>query len=153
MADWLKNVEPLTQKGQIRVPYTWSVGETGSRFLTALRDQGRILANRCPHCSKVFVPPRKNCGRCFQDIDEQNWLDLPLEGTVTACTIVRENLPVSPAPTPFAYVLIRLDGADVDFLHIVKDRLDRLATGARVRARLRDSRAGSVLDIDAFEPI
>ena len=32
MSEWNDNVEPLTLKGQIKVPYNWSVGEVGSRF-------------------------------------------------------------------------------------------------------------------------
>src|SRR6056297_2273115 len=123
MEDWLETVKPLTQKGRIQVPYTWSVGETGSRFLTALRDEGKILANRCRHCDQVFVPPRKNCGRCFKAIDEADWLTLPAEGTITAHTVVRYTHPVLPAEPPFAYVLIKLDGAGVDFLHMVKTDL------------------------------
>jgi hypothetical protein len=70
MAEWLQEVETRTLKGKISVPYTWWVGETGSRFLLALRDEGRILGNRCARCNRVYVPPRKNCGRCFADLDE-----------------------------------------------------------------------------------
>jgi len=67
MAEWLKDVEPLTLKGQMAVPYTWWVGETGSRFLISLRDNQKILGTRCKACGTVYVPPRKNCGRCFFD--------------------------------------------------------------------------------------
>ena len=59
METWLEEVEPLTLKGQIAVPYTWWVGETGSRFLASLRDEGKILGNRCDQCNTVYVPPRK----------------------------------------------------------------------------------------------
>lgn len=152
MPDWLKEVEPLTLKGQIKVPYSWSVGEVGSRFLIALRDRQKILGNRCPRCQTVFVPPRKNCGRCFRDIvDKENWVELGLEGTVTAFTIVRYDSPVQPCAPPFAYALIRLDGADVGFLHLIKDGLEKLKNGARVRAKFGADRTGHILDIDSFE--
>ena len=47
MAEWLKEVEPLTLKGQIAVPYTWWVGDIGSRFLVSLRDHLKILGSKC----------------------------------------------------------------------------------------------------------
>ncbi len=152
VADWLEGVRPITQEGQIRVPYTWSVGETGSRFLAALRDEGKILANRCPRCSQVYVPPRKNCGMCFSEIGDKEWLALAPEGTVTAYTVVRTAHPLNPAEPPFAYVLVRLYGATVDFLHLVKGEADRLEIGCRVKARFRKERTGLITDIDSFEP-
>ncbi len=50
MSEWIENVEPLTLKGQIKVPYNWSVGEVGSRFLVSLRDDQKIIGNRCGEC-------------------------------------------------------------------------------------------------------
>lgn len=149
MADWLRDVEPLTLKGQIKVPYTWSVGETGSRFLTALRDKNIILGNRCGLCETVYVPPRKNCGKCFEPVKE--WVSVGTEGTVEAFTIVRYGWEGQPLPPPFAYALIRLDGADAGFLHLVRDRLRELQVGTRVRARFAPKPRGHILDIEYFE--
>ena len=149
MTGWLDDTEALTLKGRIAVPYTWWVGETGSRFLIALRDEGKILGNRCASCGTVYVPPRKNCGRCFEDVTE--WVELGMEGVVTGHTVVRAAFPMQPAEPPFAYALIRLDGADVDLLHIVRMDLDRLKNGVRVKARFREERTGHILDIEAFE--
>jgi uncharacterized OB-fold protein len=149
MTGWLDDVEALTLKGQIAVPYTWWVGETGSRFLIGLRDDEKILGNRCSTCNTVYVPPRKNCGRCFEEITD--WVELSPEGVVKAHTVVRYPSPVQPAEPPFAYALIRLDGADVDLLHIVRNDLDRLKNGVRVRARFKEERTGHILDIEDFE--
>lgn len=149
MAEWLKNVEALTLKGQIAVPYTWWVGETGSRFMIALRDDKKILGSRCGSCKKVYVPPRKTCGRCFVDMEE--WVEVSDEGVIQAHTIVHYANPVQPAAPPFAYVLVRLDGTDVDFLHVVKDGLDRIRNGARVKAIFKTERTGTILDIDSFQ--
>ncbi len=149
MTNRLDDVEALTLKGQIAVPYTWWVGETGSRFLRGLRDDKKIWGNRCPGCNTVYVPPRKNCGRCFEDIKE--WVELGTEGVVTAHTVVRYTGPGQPAEPPFAYALIRLDGADVDLLHIVRHDLERLKNGVRVRARFKEERTGHILDIADFE--
>ncbi len=58
-----------------------------------------------------------------------------------------------PLDRPFAYALIRLDGADTAMLHVV-DAGDeaRMRTGMRVRARWRDERVGEMGDIVCFEP-
>jgi uncharacterized OB-fold protein len=151
LKSWKNEVVPMTLKGQIAVPYTWWVGETGSRFFVALQDAGKIMGNICPGCGTVFVPPRKNCGRCFVEIND--WIELSPEGVVTAHTIVRYPFRLQPASPPFAYAIIRLDGADVGLIHIIRDNLDSLKNGARVRARFKDKRlrTGSILDIDAFE--
>ncbi len=151
MTDWTREVKPLTVKGQIRVPYQWSVGEVGSRFLTSLRDQRKILANRCGPCATVYVPPRKNCPKCFEDIHE--WLEVGPEGTVEAFTIMRRGHPLLPAEVPFAYVLVRLDGSDVGLLHLVRSGWESLAVGSRVRAVFREERKGHILDIEGFEVI
>ena len=148
MSQWFEDVEPLTLKGQIKVPYTWSVGEVGSRFLTTLRDKQRFIGNRCTSCGTVFVPPRMNCAKCFTRINE--WVDLGSEGVVEAFTIVRKPSPLQPCDPPYAYALITLDGATSGFLHIVKDSLDVLKKGVRVKAKFAAARTGTIKDIDAF---
>ena len=149
MAAWLEEVEALTFKGQISVPYTWWVGEVGSRFLIALRDEEKILGTRCKGCNKVYVPPRRNCGTCFVDVDE--WVELGREGVVTAHTIVRFEYPLQPVNPPFAYAIIKLDGADVGLVHLIKEDLDALKNGVRVRAVFKRERTGHILDIDSFK--
>jgi uncharacterized OB-fold protein len=148
MAQWFENVEPLTLKGQIKVPYTWSVGEVGSRFLTALRDEQKFIGNRCTSCGTVFVPPRMNCAKCFNRINE--WVEVGSVGVVEAFTIVREPSPLFPCDPPFAYVLITLDGATSGFLHIIKENLNALKKGARVKAKFAEDRTGTIRDIDGF---
>lgn len=149
MTAWLDEVEGLTFKGQIAVPYHWWVGEVGSRFLIALRDEEKILGSRCAACNTVYVPPRKNCGRCFVDLDD--WVEVGNEGVVTAHTIVRFEYPLQPVKPPFAYAIVKLDGADVGLVHIVKENLDALKNGVRVKAVFRKERTGHILDIDSFE--
>jgi len=150
MAGWLEEVEALSYKGQIKVPYTWSVGEIGSRFLVALRDERKILGNRCKKCNTVFVPPRKNCGKCFLEIAREEFQEVSDEGIVAAYTIVRYNSPTQPVTAPFAYAIIKLDGADVGFIHLIKTGLDKLKNGARLRAMFQEERRGHILDIDSF---
>jgi uncharacterized OB-fold protein len=149
MSDWLKQVEPLTLKGQISVPYTWWAGETAGRFLTALRDEKKILGTRCASCGKVYVPARKSCARCFEELSD--WTEVANEGVIEAFTIVRYGHPVQPVQPPFAYALIKLDGADVGFLHLITKDLERITVGKRVKAVFAEDRTAHMLDISSFE--
>uniref|UniRef100_A0A7C4AQF2 Zn-ribbon domain-containing OB-fold protein n=1 Tax=Desulfomonile tiedjei TaxID=2358 RepID=A0A7C4AQF2_9BACT len=151
MEDWRDHTEALTLKGQISLPYRWWVGKTGSRFLTTLREKKTILGNKCPQCATVYIPPRKNCGRCFTPITEM--IQLSDEGVVTSFTIVRFQFELHPTSPPFAYALIKLDGADVSFLHIIKDDLTSLRNFARVKAVFAQNRVGSIWDIECFRLI
>src|SRR5262249_61895378 len=64
-----------------------------------------------------------------------------------------EPLPKQPLQRPFAWALIRLDGADTAMLHAV-DAADSSAmrTGMRVTVRWRPERVGDVRDIESFVP-
>ena len=121
MADWKDEVENIVYPGRIKVPYKWSVGETGSRFLVALRDDKEIWGTKCPSCNKVYVPPLKNCGECFTLTDE--WVKVGSTGTLASFTVVHYAHAMQPVETPFAYGLIRLDGARKRRL---RDRVRRL---------------------------
>ncbi|WP_028315097.1 Zn-ribbon domain-containing OB-fold protein [Desulfatibacillum aliphaticivorans] len=153
MEKWLEQVEPLTFKGQIAVPYTWWAGETGSLFLMGLRDKETIMGCRCNSCGTVYVPPRRTCAQCFTDTGE--WVQLSNEGTVQSYTVVRFSHPLQPVEVPFAYAMIQLDGADVSLVHLIKKDLDKLEKGVRVRACFKEKseRKGHILDIDGFEII
>lgn len=152
MPDWMAETEGMVLKGRIKVPYRWTVGETGSRFFTALRDDKRIWGNKCPECKTVYVPPKKTCGKCFVPTDE--WVELKDTGEIQSYTIVRKQTNIHPVEAPFAYANIKLDGATVGLLHIVKSGdLSKIKKGARVRAIFKEQRKGDILDIEYFQPL
>jgi uncharacterized OB-fold protein len=66
---------------------------------------------------------------------------------------VREPREKQPLARPFAFALVKLDGADTAMLHAV-DAGDetRMRTGLRVRARWREQTVGAIGDIACFEP-
>ena len=58
-----------------------------------------------------------------------------------------------PLDRPFAFALVRLDGADTPMLHAVDVASpDEVETGMRVQVRWADERAGAITDIACFEP-
>jgi uncharacterized OB-fold protein len=85
--------------------------------------------------------------------DAGEWVAVKDTGVVTA--VARVHHPIAglhPSSTPFAFVLVRLDGADTAIAHIVTENVERLTVGARVQAVWApdDQRQGSIRDIACF---
>ena len=75
------------------------------------------------------------------------------EGTVVSWSWMPEPLAGQPLAEPFAWALIRLDGADTAMLHAVDaGSAAAMRTGLRVRPRWAARPAGSIRDIACFEP-
>ncbi len=129
--------------------YTRSVGPVIGRFFGALQ-QRKILGIRSSDGS-VLVPPMEYDPNTGQPLSE--FVEVGKAGVVTTWAWVSSPRKNHPLDRPFAWALIRLDGADSALLHAV-DAVDesRMATGMRVRARWRAETAGEILDIECFEP-
>lgn len=152
MAQKQQDRELLQYSSRIKVPYTWSVGEVGSRFLMELKDNKKIWATRCPSCDMVFVPPKKACTYCFSDIHE--WVEVKDEGVLQTFTVVRYETPLVPGKPPHIIGIVLLDGADTGLVHLVGGVApDRVKVGMRVKAVFEDNRKGHILDIKHFKPI
>jgi uncharacterized OB-fold protein len=142
----------LVHQGVIRVPYTWGAGEVATRFYAGLREK-RIVGVRCPACKMVLVPPKKVCHRCFGDLTD--WVDVSDEGTLQTFTVVHYSEPdLHPVKAPFAYGIIKLDGADTGMTHLIGEAdVKSLKAGTRLKAVFRDEPQGDYLDIAYFKPI
>jgi uncharacterized OB-fold protein len=82
------------------------------------------------------------------------FVDVGDTGVVTTWAWVSSPLEKHPLDRPFAWALIKLDGADTALLHAVAaDGESRVRTGMRVRAHWRDQTAGEIQDIAYFEPV
>ena len=134
----------------VSYPYSRTVGPHIGRFLTALRD-GRIEGVRAGD-GRVLVPPAEFDPATGEPLTD--WVTVADEGTVMAWAWVPQPLEGQPFDRPFAYALVRLDGADTGFLHAVDVTSPaELATGARVRVRWRVEREGAITDIACFEVV
>jgi len=135
------------------LPNQYFAGRVGSKFIIALRDEHKILGVRCDKCNKVFVPPREYCERCMSRLDE-NWVELSNEGVITNFTVVRYNDKHLPRKAPYVLALIKVDGADTPFAHIVEG-IDpsKVRVGMRVKAVFAKETTNTILDIDHFEPM
>ena len=133
--------------------YKRSVGPVVGRFLTGLRD-GELLGVRTPS-GKVLVPPAEYDPETSAAVGEDpgDFVAVGPEGVVTTWAWVRAPRPKHPLDRPFAWALIRLDGADTQLLHALDaGSEDAVQTGMRVRPRWRDQRVGHITDIECFEP-
>ena len=143
-------IAPLHQDVTSEFPYKHSTGETIGRFLAGLKEQKRIWGQRVAGLG-VAVPP---LGYSEADGSEGGaWVEVQPTGVVTAVAVVHDGVPgLHPYDPPFAFVLVKLDGADTAMAHVVRDGLDRLRVGSRVEAVWRpdDERVGSIRDIACF---
>lgn len=142
----------LIHQGVIRVPYTWAAGEVASKFYVGLRDK-KIYGIRCPTCVVVLVPPKKVCHRCFNDLSE--WVEVSNEGALETFTVVHYcETKLHPMKAPFAYGIIRLDGADTGMTHLIGEAdLKGIKEGMRLKAVFRKVPKGDYLDIEYFKPV
>jgi uncharacterized OB-fold protein len=149
--------EPLVEAHVLEYPggYTRSVGPVIGRFLTGLRD-GRIEAVKLAD-GRVLVPPTEYDPTTSEPVaaDGPHWIEVGPRGTVQTFTWVAEPRPGKHALTkPFAFALIRPDGADTAILHMVDvSGPDALRIGLRVAPRWRADRTGHVTDIEAWVPL
>lgn len=133
----------------LEYPYTRTVGTVMGRFFTGLRD-GRIEGIRARD-GRVLVPPTEYDPDTGDELD--SFVEVGQSGVVTTWAWVHEPRDQHLLDHPFAFALVKLDGADTAMLHMV-DAGDeaRMATGMRVKVRWRDERVGEIHDIVCFVP-
>jgi len=140
---------PLRAPMEIAFDYTRSLGPVLGQFMTALRER-RVLGARSAD-GTVHAPPFEYDPVTFQPPEEL--VVVGPAGTVLTWTWLDRPLPGQPLGRPFGWALIRLDGADTAMLHAVDaGSAAAMRTGMRVRPRWAAERAGSIRDIECFEP-
>jgi uncharacterized OB-fold protein len=150
MTEQAQSIEPLHEHRVMEFPYKHSTGPIIGRFLAGLKEQKKIWGQRVAG-QGVVVPPVG-----YSETDGSaggEWVEVRDTGVITALAIVRTPIEgMHPFTSPFAFVLVRLDGADTALAHVVKDDLDKLTVGARVAAvwAADDQRRGSIRDIAYF---
>jgi uncharacterized OB-fold protein len=136
---------PLSAPLTLSFDYTRSVGPTLSAFFTALR--GRRVVGIRGSDGRVHVPVVEydpvTCERLSEIVPVGS------AGTVLSWTWQSEPLEGQPLDRPFAWALIKLDGADTALLHAVDGRV---TTGDRVHAHWVEEPVGAITDIAYFLP-
>jgi uncharacterized protein len=135
----------------IEFPYTRSTGPVIGRFLGGLRDR-RILGIRDAG-DRVLVPPQEYDPQTSETLGPDRLVDVADEGVVATWSWNPTPREGQPLDRPFAWALVRLDGADTPMLHAVDvTGPEAMRTGMRVRARWAEQREGRIQDLACFEP-
>jgi uncharacterized OB-fold protein len=136
----------------VRLHYLHSASPEESLYLRGL-EQGKLLAQRCPACDKVYIPPR---GACPTDgVPTEEEIELPDRGIVTTFCIVNVPFLGQRIKPPYVAAYILLDGADIAFLHLVLGcAAEDVRMGMRVEAvwKPRDQWGTTLENIDHFQP-
>jgi uncharacterized protein len=153
-----REVEPVSLSPMSRVlsaplkvafDYTRSTGPVIGRFMTGLRDR-QVIGARVSD-GRVVVPPVEYDPVTHEQVTE--FVPVADTGTVVTWSWVSEPVAEQPLDRPFAFALVRLDGADTPILHAVDvESPEAMSTGMRVRVRWADETQGRITDIACFEP-
>ena len=136
---------PLSAPLTLSFDYTRSVGPTLGAFFTALRNR-RITGVRGSD-GRVHVPVIEYDPVSYEPLTEI--VPVSSVGTVLSWTWQPAPLDGQPLDRPFAWALIKLDGADTALLHAVDGEVK---TGDRVHAHWVAEPVGAITDIACFLP-
>src|SRR5205085_8955592 len=136
-------------RSTLEFPYSRTVGPVVGAFLTGLQEH-RIVGARASD-GKVLVPPLEydpNTGEALSEL-----VEVGPAGTVESWTWVGEPTSKHPLSQPFAFALIRPDGADTAMVHAVDaGSIEMMTTGMRVTPRWRAEPQNRIDDLEAWEP-
>ena len=128
----------------LEYPYTRTVGPVVGPFLTGLRD-GRLFGIRCR--GKVICPPIEFDPESGETL-AHDFVEIGPGGSVESWSWIAEPTRKHPFQRPFAFALIRLDGADTALVHAVAAAgPEAMAVGMRVRAQYREERTSAITDV------
>lgn len=139
--------EILNQAFELGYTYTRSTGPVIGRFLTGLKNR-KIVGIKASD-GRVVVPPMEYDPVTAEELNE--FVEVGQQGEVVSFAWVKEPRAAHPMQVPFAWAMIRLDGADVPMIHCVAAAAESdVATGRRVEAVWADETIGFITDIRCF---
>jgi uncharacterized OB-fold protein/putative sterol carrier protein len=157
----VKEQELIVLRKTISVNQKFSTGPVMGKFLKGLMEK-KILANKCPKCGRLQLPPREVCAVCRVEATE--WQEVGPKGNLEVIEIVYY---ASPDPltgetreTPYGSIHVLLNGCrgNETFWHLLRrDQIFQVKEsqggikGTRLRPVWAESRTGSIHDIQYFE--
>jgi uncharacterized OB-fold protein len=141
---------PLRAEHVLQFPYRRATGPILGRFFTEIRDHRRFLGVKTAS-GEVLCPPVDVDPDSLEDLSVNDLVKVGPAGRVTTWTWLQEPRPGNPLERPFAWALIRLDGASSALLHAVDAGSESaMRTGMRVTPRFLTERDGDIRDIACF---
>lgn len=147
----------VANKGFVRAEFSFWVGRYMDKFYDAFESK-KILGNKCPKCEKVFVPPRKICGECNEEIIfDKNWVDLPDTGILLNYTITpyKVNERGSRKIKKSQIIgMIKIEGSDTAIVYkLLNIESEEISLGMKVKAEWEEKSVGNPSDIKGFVKI
>ncbi len=133
----------------LEYPFTRTTGPVVGAFLTGLRE-GVVLGVKRSDGS-VMCPPLEYDPADSAALSEM--VEIGQAGEIVTWSWNGAPRPQQPFDRPFAWAMVRLDGADTTILHgVLVDDPSEIHTGMRVEIVWRDERVGHISDIAGFAP-
>lgn len=143
--------EPRVTETKLEFPYSRTLGPVVGAFLTGLRE-GQLYGIRGKD-GRVLTPPLEYDPESGEALGSE-MVPVGPEGTVVSWTWVSEPSAKHPLPRPFAFALVKPDGADTSIVGPVDaGSVEAMSTGMRVRPRFRAEPQGRITDLEAWEPV
>ncbi|MHA1489188.1 MAG: Zn-ribbon domain-containing OB-fold protein [Promethearchaeota archaeon] len=141
-------------KGLIRAEFNFWVGLYMDKFYDGL-EQKKIVANKCPKCGDVFVPPRKICGKCNETIPlDKNWVNLTDTGTLTNYTITPYKINergTRKVKKDQIIGMVQIDGSNTTIIYkLLNIEPAEIKTGMKVKIEWQEKTKGAPSDIKGF---
>jgi len=153
--------ELLALKRVISVNQRYATGPVMGKFLKGLKDK-KIIANKCPSCGRLQLPPREVCAECRVRVTD--YVEVGPKGEVRYMDIVYYAMPDPltgvARETPYGSIFILFDGCkgNETLPHFIRrDQIEKVQMGwnekkgTRVRPVWEDNRVGDIWDIKYFE--
>lgn len=150
VTDGSPTADVLSAPMVIEYPFSRTTGPVIGAFLTGLREQ--VLVGSKAGDGRVIVPPAEFDPDTGEDLTEL--VEVGPGGEVMTASWVVHPHPKHPLDKPFAWVLVKLDGADTTMLHVLDTGGDRTVArrGLRVKPCWAEQRHGSITDLVCFVP-
>ena len=144
------NEQILEADFELGFTYTRSTGPIIGKFFAALKQQQLygIKAND----GMVIFPPLEYDPRNSDSLDD--FARVQDVGSVEAWTWIAQPREQHGMDKPFAFALVKLDGADTSFVHrlLCNSEAD-IEAGLRVKVQWAEERVGAITDIAGFTPL
>ena len=137
----------------IPLEFHYTAGVAGEEFLRELRDNGRLIASKCPKCKNSYVPARMYCASCFVETKDRH--DITSQGAVYSFAVVDRDRSGNKLQKPAVVVLVKFEGVKGGIVHLLNVKSPKEALiGMKVAPVFRNQseRTGSLSDILGFSP-
>lgn len=125
-------IDPLIIRNDYQIEYRHSYGKT-SPFFENL-SKGKIMATRCEHCNKTFMPPRADCPICLR---ETKWVEISGKGRIHTFSTMYFAGEKFLKDVPFYLAYVELEGVDTLLLTRIKTKEpEKLKIGMKIKLRI-----------------